>query len=322
MVINEMPKSTPVRHRRSAGSTEPKSAMTAQLKVAKPKSKSRVEKIKASLIREATYGWIGTAGDLALVSLAAAIGLSGAAYSSRSGGKIISNAGKLFTSLRASRLQKSLRHGLYQIADKGWRDNWTITDAGYKHLRDLVPKYTAPQDRLWDGSLYLVMFDIPENLSRSRDKLRRKLLEIDFRLLQKSTWVGFENPRESLRQIIDWNELDDFVLICRIKKGGFITDKPLRPLMAKVFKLDLQNSRYQAFLDRVKELPQNSADQKDKIVDLALRFLAILKADPQLPEKLLPPDWLGDQAFAAYQDRLIPRLPHESQDFFFRLLTI
>ncbi|MBI4599529.1 hypothetical protein HY732_01245 [Candidatus Uhrbacteria bacterium] len=54
------------------------------------------------------------------------------------------------------------------------------------------------EKKKWDGKWRFVCFDIPESLKSSRDALRRKLLDVGFRELQKSMFVI---PFECLSEI-------------------------------------------------------------------------------------------------------------------------
>lgn len=275
-------------------------------------------------IKDATFGWLGTAKDLALVTLVTAVGLHQAAYMSRkSAFQVIEDAGILFENLRSQRLQKSIRHGLYQLADAGYRDGWQVTDEGYRRLKELVPKYIPPEQREWNGSIYFVMFDIPENLRRSREKFRNILGEIGFRMIQESVWMGFDDPTFLLEDDLERLELQDSVLMTKAEPP--LEQSSLILFVRKAYRLDQINLRYQAFLEHIHEPMKNRLTARDKDYrpsELALMYLSILKSDPQLPLVLLPDDWVGDQAFLAYRDEVIKKLPHQDNDFVKALLMI
>ena len=263
--------------------------------------------IKNRQIHEATFGWLGTAKDLALVMLVAASGLHQAAYCRRrSADRVLEDAAKLFEKLRSRRLQKSLRCGLYQLASAGYRDGWKVTDEGYRRLKELVPKYIEPEERQWNGDIYLVMFDIPENLRRSRQKLRNTLTDIDFRMIQESVWMGFSDPAYLLEEDLKLWEIDEFVLFTKATPP--LGQAGLKTFVRQAFGLDNFNLRYEAFLKNVQE-------QRLDSTELALMYLSILKKDPRLPLSLLPKNWSGDKAFTVYRDEVIKKLPHQYGDF-------
>lgn len=206
-----------------------------------------------------------------------------------------------------------MKRALYDLAQHGFRRRWKITDQAYRRLRELVPVYR--KKRPWDGSLFLVTFDIPENLKRARDRLRNALEEAHCGMIQKSVWVGMEDPASALHDVVTWNELEDFVLVVKIGRDGYLSEEKISTLLQKAFRLDRLNLRYKAFLDDV-------ASTKYRPADLALRFLGILKRDPQLPFELLLDGWLGDRAFSAYRDTVVPKLPHRDESFFSALVAL
>lgn len=65
-------------------------------------------------------------------------------------------------------------------------------------------------DKLKDGRL-LVMFDIPESKKRDRDRLRHYLMNLDFKLVQRSIWLSDRDYREDVKKTVRYLELDDHV---------------------------------------------------------------------------------------------------------------
>ena len=125
-------------------------------------------------------------------------------------------------------------------------------------------------------------------------------------------WVSFLDPEPFIEDIIEMNELEDFVLILKTKPVGRAR-KNLIPILAAAHGLDNLNLRYEAFIDQVKEA-------KIEPADLAVRYLAILKQDPQLPFRLLPQNWLGDKAHQIYLKKVLPKMSHEYGEFISKLL--
>lgn len=267
------------------------------------KTKVSIKTTIGQTIKDAGFGWLGTVADLSLVTLV--LGIAGMGANPRNAEKIVEEAGKLFTSLRQKRLQKSLRSSLYHLSELGWRKEWKITNEGFKRLKEVIPMYR--ETRSWNGWLYLVIYDIPENLRRSREKLRIRLQELKFGILQESAWVSLEDPQALLNEVIEWNELEEYVLILKTKLVGK-NRRNIARVLTKTFRLDLLNLQYKSFLTLIKT-------GKTETEELALSFLSVLKADPQLPYRLLPKDWLGDKAYKAYQDKILPKMPHEYGEF-------
>lgn len=223
--------------------------------------------------------------------------------------RIYNTAGNLFTELNTRRWQKSLKKSLSNLSRAGLVEDNRITNEGFSRLKQLIPKYI--EDRPWNGWLYLTLYDIPENLRRSRDKLSKLMRQMSYGMLQKSVWVSFEDPEPFLEDLIEWDELEDFVVTVKSRVSPRLR-KGLIPLLAAAFKLDNLNLRYQAFINLTKA-------GKTSPQDLAVRYLATLKDDPQLPFRLLPKDWLGDRAHHIYLKQVVPQMPHEYGNFISKL---
>jgi DNA-binding transcriptional regulator PaaX len=65
----------------------------------------------------------------------------------------------------------------------------------------------------WDGKYRIVVWDIPEKSKRVRNLFRRRLKEWDFKLWQKSVWVGKRNVTERLRNLISELGMKKYVAV-------------------------------------------------------------------------------------------------------------
>jgi len=82
-------------------------------------------------------------------------------------------------------------------------DNYYITLRGRKHFNRLNKKFSIliKQDKKWNGKLYLIMFDIPEEARNDRNTLRIILQEAGLRPIQKSIYVYPYNFFEQFKKI-------------------------------------------------------------------------------------------------------------------------
>lgn len=192
---------------------------------------------------------------------------------------------------------RCLRNALAHLKRKGWITalyEGEITTAGRKRLERLLPRFE--EKRVWDGSLYLVTYDIPEERRGLRDKLRIYLKRLKMGQLQQSVWITPYNPSKILEEFVRENGLSEgTIVVSKIGKDGFIGKKSLRQFLSDVYGLKEINRRYRQFIKQAKR-----AKGGDRL-RLALRFLAILKSDPQLPWELLPEDWAGREAWEKYK---------------------
>lgn len=122
----------------------------------------------------------------------------------------------------ASILSRLKREGIIaRVREKG-KSAWRLTPKGQNRIKILYqPLIRIPQK---DGIERIVIFDIPEQERRKRDKIRAELISYDFRRLQKSVWTG-ESPLPSeFISLLDDLQLKNKVHIFTIAKRGTLTD--------------------------------------------------------------------------------------------------
>ena len=78
----------------------------------------------------------------------------------------------------------------------------------YKALKYILK---GRKSKKWDGKWRLLIFDVPENKSYLRQRLRENLELIGFKYLQKSVWITPYDIRKELGVIIDYLDAHSFV---------------------------------------------------------------------------------------------------------------
>lgn len=143
----------------------------------------------------------------------------------------------------------------------------------------------------WDGYLRVVIFDIEEVNSSLRDKFRRKLKELGFRMWQKSVWVSLLPIERDLKEFLAYNELLGRVYLLK-DKGESIED--IKKFIWDTWDLDKLEEKYEVFLDKY---GYQDAGKMDVIKKQMIRsdFLQILAKDPLLPLSVLPKEWIGER---------------------------
>jgi len=118
-------------------------------------------------------------------------------------------------------LSKLKREGFITNKDH----KWSITAGGKEKLSKLLER--LPRHRYIkeaDSSVKIVIFDIPEKEQKKRSWLRRRLLELGFKILQKSVWMGkVKLPEEFLEDLREYN-IFKYVDIFAVTKGGSLRE--------------------------------------------------------------------------------------------------
>ena len=246
-----------------------------------------------SLVVQASEGIVERMTDLVLFNLFLFASSFGKGKSSRGAYQALVEANQALAKFNYQTLKNAVGHlrrrGLITSLKEG-----EITAAGRRRLRQILPRFE--EKRTWDGSLYLVTYDIPESRRVSRERLRQYLKSLGMGMVQRSVWVTPYNPTRILAEFVKENGLEkEMIIVAKIGRDGFVGEKGLREFLWEIYGLEELNERYRQFLEKFKTAGEESRFQ------VAVGFWSILKDDPQLPWELLPEDWLGKKAYRLYK---------------------
>ena len=242
-------------------------------------------------IIELSKGVLNTALDLSLFVVAFGI----QSYSVGSGKtdffKALENSGDFVNVIRKNYLKRASYVATKKELLRKNETIWELTEKGQTRLEEILPRYRTK--RPWDGKIYLITYDIPENKRKDRDRLREYLKRIGCGMFQASVWLTPYDPREKLNQLTKDFQLTGFIAVSNIGRDGNVGQMSVGDLVQRVYRLDKLNERYGDFIIE-------SQKRKMTPIETNLYFLSILKDDPQLPFSLLPEGWLGDKALKIY----------------------
>ncbi|MFM8460035.1 MAG: hypothetical protein ACKOB0_14050 [Chthoniobacterales bacterium] len=177
---------------------------------------------------------------------------------------------------------------------------YRLTEQGRLHAlggRDPVREW----NRRWDGRWRMVLFDIGEEQSTRRDKLRRYLRSRGFGYLQHSVWVSphaLELERDALRgAAID---VESLILLEARPVAGESDEEIVRG----AWDFTEINKRYLAVLKVLEARPKqpvttSSAAQrlKEWASQERAAWIHAMAADPLLPRQIWPRGYLGERAW-------------------------
>ncbi len=191
------------------------------------------------------------------------------------------------TAKRNGWIKKSRRHAAPEI-----------TAEGKRRLTQSLPHYD--EQRVWDGRIHMITYDIPETQRHDRDLLREFLRRIGCAMFQESVWMTPYNPIDTLRTFIEEKNLTGTIVTSDMGRDGSIGEEDLRALLVRVYGLEHLNERYEEWLTQADDVGVDHFQ--------AIKYLSVLRDDPQLPFALLPPWWKGDTAYALVKP-FLQRLP-------------
>ncbi len=104
--------------------------------------------------------------------------------------------------------KKIYNNNIHRLENKGYvvknKDGWKITEAGKEKVREragALQSFASPFSN-GDKRNLLLIFDIPEGEKVKREWLRMHLKEFNYKMIQRSVWVGPSPlPKEFVRYL-------------------------------------------------------------------------------------------------------------------------
>lgn len=207
--------------------------------------------------------------------------------------KQFTDACKLGYSLFKKFKESQFREAISRAASKGFivkvaKGEYGLTERGKVKASELIPEYKKPEK--WNGELWLVTYDIPENQKPARRELHSYLKEIGCGMIQESVFLSIKDPRKWLYKFVNDHDLVGKVIASHLGQDGSIGEGSVQSLINRVFNLKDLEQRY------IEWIQQAEKYSKEKYEKQIFSFFAILRDDPVLPSELLPPNWVGERA--------------------------
>jgi phenylacetic acid degradation operon negative regulatory protein len=186
--------------------------------------------------------------------------------------------------------------------DSGKPDDrvYRLTWRGRLHaLGGLDPQ--ARWSREWDGRWRLVLFDVPTTQNTHRVRLRRYLRDKGFGYLQNSVWIT-PDSLEAERQILVGGHVNvESLILLEARPCAGESDAEI---VAGAWDFEAINRRYARHIEILGQRPTESLANERTAQALHRwaktereAWLDAVTNDPLLPERILPPAYLGQSAW-------------------------
>ncbi|KKT29863.1 hypothetical protein A3G55_01625 [Candidatus Giovannonibacteria bacterium RIFCSPLOWO2_12_FULL_44_25] len=116
------------------------------------------------------------------------------------------------------------RHGLVEKRIIHNETLWKITLTGIDKLRILKERGGLHYEPEKDNKLKIIIFDVPEKEKWKRAWLRDALRQLDFRILQKSVWVGKSKIPEAFLEDLRYRRLLNYIHVLEVSKTGTVVE--------------------------------------------------------------------------------------------------
>ncbi|BBL79283.1 PaaX family transcriptional regulator [Rubrobacter xylanophilus] len=209
--------------------------------------------------------------------------------------------------------EKAARQAISRGAEAGWISSerrgrevrWHLTPTGTQLIEEGAERVMSlgANSHPWDGSWLILVVTIPNGRRTARRRLYRSLEWVGFGNPTPGLWVSAHPERQGeVGRIIDDLKLSDSTFSFVGSSTGIgLSD---HELVDRAWNLDSIAEYYEELLKNYEGL---RLEDEDSILFAQVRLVndwqRLPFIDPQLPDSLLPPDWIGRRAAAFFQER-------------------
>lgn len=178
---------------------------------------------------------------------------------------------------------------------------WRLSESGRILAlggRDPIKEWARPWDERWR----LVIFDVPLQRNQARERIRQRLRARCFGRLQESVWVS----PHSIPTVSNWLPDPGPDGSVRFLQSEPCNGDKHEDIVSAAWDFARINELYSDYMAILKDQPaapihdEASANRMHAWMTLERQaWLAVVTLDPLLPDRLLPPDYLGRIAWDA-----------------------
>lgn len=228
---------------------------------------------------------------------------------------LLGNFGLSEQSIRSA-VSRMCRIGLLQARRDGTKSYYSLTKEGFNLLNKGAQRIFDRKKNHWDGLWSTVVYFIPEEKRQARDKLRQELGWMGYGPLSTATWISPHNLTREVEEVTAKLQIKDYVQIFQSRQEG---NSSGQSIVSRGWDLDRIHKKYASFIgefrprleDHRRHLrngqpvkPSQCFVERFNLID---EYRRLPYFDPDLPEELLPANWLRSEAgelFYEYRDLL------------------
>jgi phenylacetic acid degradation operon negative regulatory protein len=203
------------------------------------------------------------------------------------------------------------RAGLLKVRHQGAKSYYSLTADGLALLREGERRIFQRNGAKWNGEWSVIVYFIPEDMREARDTLRRELTWMGYGPLNTATWISPHDLSEDVGKLARKLKIKGFLQIFRAKHLGLSDPKSL---IARGWDLGRihrgyadfiagYRSKLNAHLGRLRNgesvAPAECFAERFKLIH---EYRRLPFFDPDLPEELLPDNWLRSEARALFNE--------------------
>lgn len=210
-----------------------------------------------------------------------------------------------------SAVSRMCRQGLLKVRRNGSKSYYSLTADGFRLLNQGAQRIFERRKNNWDGLWSIAVYFIPEEKRQARDQLRQELGWLGYGPLSTATWISPHDMATEVEEIARRLRIKEYVQVFQAKHQNFSDPQSI---ISRCWDLERIHKKYASFIDKYRSDLRNHRKrlQAGEFIEPSECFVERFKIideyrrlpffDPDLPEKLLPRDWLRSQATALFNE--------------------
>jgi phenylacetic acid degradation operon negative regulatory protein len=224
--------------------------------------------------------------------------------------KLLGNFGLSEQSVRSA-VSRMCRAGLLKVRHNGVRSYYSLTEEGHSLLTKGAQRIFVRKNNQWDRSWNIVIYSVPERRREARDRLRLELSWMGYGPLSEATWISPYDLTKEVEDLAERLQIKEYIQIFQAKHQGSTDPKKI---VSQCWDLGRIHERYANFIAKyrpkleyhLKRLQAGeNLEPSECFVErfnLIHEYRKLPFLDPDLPQELLPENWLRPQAAALFDE--------------------
>jgi len=229
--------------------------------------------------------------------------------------KLLGNFGLSEQSIRSA-VSRMCRMGLLKVRREGLKSYYSLTKDGFSLLDKGAQRIFERRQNGWDSIWTIVVYFIPEENRQARDQLRQELGWMGYGPLSTATWISPRDLSKEVEELAEQLGIKEYIQVFQAKHQGL---NGAQSIISRCWDLNHIHQKYAGFIAEYRPKLRNhqrrlqageSIEPSECFVErfnLIHEYRRLPFFDPDLPEELLPRNWLRSQAadlFHEYHDLL------------------
>lgn len=224
--------------------------------------------------------------------------------------KLLGNFGLSEQAIRSA-VSRMCRAKLLKARRVGQKSYYSLTKDGHRLLTEGAQRIFQRKNSHWEETWNIVTYSIPEQRRKARDRLRLELNWMGYGTLGEATWISPYDLTQEVEDLAERLKIRGCVQIFQAKSQGFTDAKKIVSLGWDLSRI---HDKYASFIEKYQPKLENhlrrlrageAIEPSECFVErfgLIHEYRKLPFFDPDLPEELLPENWLRPKAAALFQE--------------------